>query len=222
MQDRHLGQIPLRVAVGLGTLMLITGSAAAWFAWVTPRPPVQPADENPSAVTVPPETTNPTAPPNTLKTDEPTVNQPAVQSPVQAYWLKDTGKGLDLVAVPVPVKGGDRPEAQLTAAIETLLTGTSTPTLTTTIPQGTRLNALKVKADGIHIDLSAPFTTAGGSTGSIGRVAQVLYTATSLNPEARVWLSIAGKPLETIGGEGLMLEQPLTRQMFEADFKSLN
>lgn len=56
----------------------------------------------------------------------------------------------------------------------------------------------------------------------IYRVAQVLYTAaSSLNPQAPVFLSIEGKPLNNdypLGGEGLILEYPLTRQQFKQDF----
>jgi len=47
------------------------------------------------------------------------------------------------------------------------------------------------------------------------RVAQVLYTATSLQPNAKVWIDIEGKPLEVLGGEGLLLEQPLTGKLRE-------
>jgi len=52
------------------------------------------------------------------------------------------------------------------------------------------------------------------------RVAQVLYTATSLQPNAKVWIDIEGKPLEVLGGEGLLLEQPLTRESFEKTLRS--
>jgi len=72
-----------------------------------------------------------------------------------------------------------------------------------------------IQNDGIHVDLSQEFTTGGGSASMSSRVAQVLYTATSLQPNAKVWIDIEGKPLEVLGGEGLLLEQPLTRESFE-------
>ena len=55
----------------------------------------------------------------------------------------------------------------------------------------------------------------------IYRVAQVLYTASSIEEEANVYLSIEGELLNEenpLGGEGLILAEPLTRQTFFEDF----
>ena len=61
----------------------------------------------------------------------------------------------------------------------------------------------------------------GGSSSMIYRVAQVLYTATSIDPEASVFLSIEGQPLNEnypLGGEGLLLDYPLNRKNLQQNF----
>jgi spore germination protein GerM len=101
--------------------------------------------------------------------------------------------------------------------------------LSSTIPKGTKLRSLQVKSDGVHIDLSQEFRAGGGSTSMIYRVAQTIYTATSLDPNQKVFLSIEGQSIlqrrgyandraHPLGGEGLILRQPITRNQFEADF----
>jgi spore germination protein GerM len=102
--------------------------------------------------------------------------------------------------------------------MERLLTGSANADITSAIPAETKLNKLTVQTDGVHIDLNQAFTTGGGSASMQGRLGQVIYTASSLNPQEKVWLSIEGEPLEVLGGEGLLVSQPMTRQEFDQEF----
>jgi spore germination protein GerM len=52
----------------------------------------------------------------------------------------------------------------------------------------------------------------------MGRVGQVVYTATTLNPNAKVYIEVNGKKLDVLGGEGVEVEQPLTRENFKKDY----
>jgi Sporulation and spore germination len=89
------------------------------------------------------------------------------------------------------------------------------------IPANTKLLSLEVKPDGVYVDLSEEFAKGGGSASMINRVTQVVYTATSLNPNAEVYISVAGQKLDEnnpLAGEGLMVSYPTTRQQLAVDF----
>ncbi len=225
MQDQPTTRrIPVGMMAGLSALVVTAGSATAFVAWQSATKPKSPVSAPEiSKVEPQPSPSAPVAPPPAASTQPvpqapSKIAPPAVEKTAQIYWLKGSG---ELVAAPVKLKtlgSDDRSEAFLNGAIETLLRGSPDQTLATTIPQGTQLKSLTVKPDGIHIDLSAAFKTGGGSTSMIGRVGQVLYTATSTDPSVPVFLSVGGQPLETLGGEGLMLDQPMTRQSFEKEF----
>lgn len=227
-------RIPIGVAAGLSALILTTGGATAWWTWNTvidskkdttptaiqPSPPPEPV--RPSAEVAPPVAPPATAP-STSQPVQPSQQQDTMspaKTTIQVYWLKDTGSNLELAPSQVTVDASvNRPNIVLERAFNGLLAGPTNSNVTTTIPEGTKLQSVAIQNNGIHVNLSQEFTAGGGSASMIGRVAQVLYTATSLEPGAKVWIAVEGQPLEVLGGEGLELAQPLTRQSFKNDFR---
>jgi spore germination protein GerM len=140
----------------------------------------------------------------------------------QVYWLRSDRDKLTLVAKSLPTTAkSSSPQQILTTAMQKLLAAPPSQDLSSTIPKSTKLRSLQVRSDGVRVDLSKEFRSGGGSTSIIYRVAQVIYTASSLDPNAKVFVSIEGKPIDEkhpLGGEGLILSQPITRSQFAADF----
>ncbi|WP_017297819.1 GerMN domain-containing protein [Nodosilinea nodulosa] len=223
-----LRQIPLGILTGLTTLVLASGGSVAWFTWhaLNPTPPVAEfpkidieTDPMLSLPKVADPVTAPSAEPTVPKD---TVNQPAAaEVSGQIYWLKDEGTNLKLVAQPITVAADASPSEQVTTAFKDLLSKAGDPSQEafTTIPEQTELIAATVEADGVHVDLSGSFESGGGSAAMVGRLGQVIYTATAFNPDAPVWISVDGKPLTLLGGEGLEISQPMTRSDFNEGFQ---
>ncbi|WP_427159741.1 GerMN domain-containing protein [Aliinostoc sp. HNIBRCY26] len=150
---------------------------------------------------------------------QPYTTQPGNEQTANIYWLKTNESSVELVPQPIKVAAVSQPNQVLEQALQSLLAGPTEGTNSTTIPQGTKLLGLKVDNNNeIHVNLSEDFTSGGGSTSMVGRVGQVVYTATTLNPNAKVYIEVNNKPLEVLGGEGVEIEQPLTRESFKKDY----
>ena len=145
--------------------------------------------------------------------------QPAKFSP-QIYQLEIVNGQIQLTSKTIDT-AATSPKLALTEALEKLLAQSPAFDPTTTIPAQTRLLNLDISQDGVYVDLSPEFAEGGGSSSMIYRVAQVIYTVTSIDSQAPVFLSIEGKPLNEdypLGGEGLILKYPMTRQQFNREF----
>lgn len=207
MTRQEVNRIPASAIAALTAAVVAAGGVGVWLAMNSPK------TTNPPPIANNPSVSNPVSP-----APSPSASvQPPVQQTAQIYWLKDTGTHLEIAPTALSVTTNN-PSAILEVAFTNLLAGPTDAAFSSTIPPGTKLRSVKIQNDGIHVDLSEEFTTGGGSASMMGRVAQVLYTATTLQPEGKVWLNVAGKPLEVLGGEGLELEQPLTRKSFKEDF----
>jgi spore germination protein GerM len=199
MQDQQqIRRVPLGIVAGFSAALLTAGAGVAWLIHnsmvSSPTTPVQIASPSPKPI------------------------QSVPEEKVQVYWLNNVNNKIEVVPSAITIKDADKPSEILEGAIKSLLIGPADKAFTTTIPSGTKLRKVAVEADGVRVDLSKEFTKGGGSASMTGRVAQVLYTATSLDPAARVWIEVEGKPLEVLGGEGLELDQPLTRENFKKNF----
>ena len=76
------------------------------------------------------------------------------------------------------------------------------------IPQGTKVLSVRESDKSIMIDLSSNFEAGGGTESTVYRIKQVIKTANS-NTSLPVYLYINVKQANVIGGEGIMLKQPL-------------
>lgn len=165
-----------------------------------------------------------TAPPSTsgVTTTAPTSSvTTTTRAPTTTVASTTTTSGVD---VRVYVLRGDRlviahravaGPAVLRGALLALLAGPTEAEraagATTVIPSGTTLRDVRLAGGTATVDLGAAFATGGGSFSMLARVAQVVFTATQFSTVERVVLLLEGRPIEALGGEGLVLTEPQTR-----------
>ena len=239
MKDQQkIRQVPIAVIAGVCGFVLAAGGGIAW--WTTQNPNLR-TSESSAPPTLPTASPSPSNTPSVIipvPTPSPAQTQPSQgsqsalkpQSPApmpldstaektaQVYWPKDTGGKFQIVPDKLAAQGIQKPDTAIKGAFEQLLAGPTDGKGQTEVPKGTKLESVKVLEDGVHVNLSGEFTSGGGSTSMIGRLGQVIFTATSLQPDAQVWISVDGKPLKILGGEGLEVAWPSTRSSFEKDF----
>ena len=87
--------------------------------------------------------------------------------------------------------------------------------LSTTIPPGTKLLALKIVNGIATVDLSKEFESGGGTLSMTARLAQVVFTLTQFSSIDAVTFMIDHKKVSTFGGEGIMIGTPQTRADYE-------
>jgi spore germination protein GerM len=82
----------------------------------------------------------------------------------------------------------------------------------TEIPAGTELLGVSRHGSTITVDLSQKFTHGGGSTSMTQRIEELKRTVYALDKRHQLSVSVEGKPLELLGGEGLEVNDTLKRQ----------
>lgn len=183
--------------VGTALFLLLLAGGTSWWTWQSTR------------------STDGNQPPASTQIKPTQTVQP------QIYWLRVEEQRISLIPQQVALNGALSPEQALMEGVIHLLSNSGADgQKSSAIPKGTRLLGLQVAPGSIYVNLSREFGQGGGSSSMIYRVAQILYTVTSLDPEAKVYFSVEGQPLDEnhpLGGEGLLLRYPLTRQQFAED-----
>jgi spore germination protein GerM len=211
---------------GLLLLLLSATGVGAWWAWRSKT--FIPVSQSAALTQVqkhPVDSPIVKAPPVQPQPEiSPVSKSPTIGRMPEIYRLRVENQQVRLTPTRIALDPRVSSEVALTQAMNKLLSTPQTADLSSTIPSGTRLLSLRVTPQGIYVNLSREFTQGGGSDSMINRVAQVLYTATSLDPTTKVYLLVEGQPLDEnhpLGGEGVILQQPLTRQQLAADFKDI-
>jgi spore germination protein GerM len=217
------------VAIGVSTTILVNKPSVKVSVEIDPNknsaPVTSGSQSNPSESPIA-TNSSPTVSTPATGTASPVVKPiPVPENNVNVYKVDSTSKGIKAVPSNIPVKETTKTaEENLRSAFGELLniksSGKNTKEVSA-IPKGTKLLSLKTAANGIYVDLSKEFEQGGGTNSMQSRLLQVVYTATAFDPTAEVFLSVEGKKLETLGGEGIEIPTPLTRQSVKATSDSL-
>lgn len=85
---------------------------------------------------------------------------------------------------------------------------------TSEIPQSTKLLSIRESSNSVMIDLSSDFESGGGAESTYMRIKQVIKTVNSYS-SIPTYLYINGRQANVIGGEGVMLKQPLNERSLD-------
>ncbi len=160
--------------------------------------------------TLPPATTSTVTATSSLATTTTTVPITATESAIYLFFEGyPVAPGPYLAAV--SRHGVDDLDEALTALLEGATADEAAMGLSSTIPEGTELLGVEVSNGIAYVDLSGEFESGGGSLSIMGRVAQVVYTATRFDEVDSVRFQLEGAPLDVLGGEGLIIDEPQAR-----------
>ncbi len=150
--------------------------------------------------------------PETTTLAETTTTLPTVTEEFPVYFFFD---GFPVepgpYLAPIARSGSGEIGDTLAALLEGVTDAEAEMGLSSPIPEGTTLLGVEVADGTAAIDLSAEFESGGGSLSVLGRVAQVVYTATWFDGVDSVEFLIDGIAVDVLTGEGLVVDRPQTR-----------
>ena len=83
------------------------------------------------------------------------------------------------------------------------------------IPSGTKLLSVVDAEDKIIINMNDDFQYGGGTESINNRLRQLVKTVVAIQPDKNIYLYIEGKQVDVMGGDGVMITQPLNISEFD-------
>lgn len=133
---------------------------------------------------------------------------------VNIYFVKINDDGSKYIAVSRPVA---KDQIAFDVAVKELLKGPNETEkkngIYSEIPTDTKLIEIKNKGKKLIINLSREFEFGGGADSMKRRVNQLIKTTTEAAKNKKVYLELEGEEADVIGGEGIILKQPLDKSL---------
>jgi germination protein M len=165
-----------------------------------------------TTATAPPGESTTTTVPTTAPTDSTTTTTAQDTVTVNVYFSRDQLICTAARSIPETQQVG-------AAAMQALLQG-PTPAeeewgVVTSVPEGTTFLGLTI-ADGVAtVDLSKEYASGGGTLSMLMRLAEVVFTLTQFPTVDGVSFKLDGEPIDVLGGEGIIIDHPMTRADYE-------
>lgn len=158
------------------------------------------------------------------ETQQPEVEKPTVEKPVEKVYVNIffIGQNANKEEVYKAVNreyDKDVDGSKIKFAIQSLIAGPKqnerAKGVYSEIPAGTRIISINETSDKVVINLNSAFETGGGTESIYKRLNQIIKTA-KRNTNKPVYLYIEGNKAEVIGGEGIMITQPLSENSLDS------
>jgi spore germination protein GerM len=171
-----------------------------------------------TAAPSPASKTTPSAQSSPQPATPPSAGQPAVKSrPALLYFVRIDDDGIIVrQEVSRQIPASDQP---LTDALAALIAGPSEAELRrhllSLVPQGTKLLSVQVRGSTAFLNFNEAFMyNHYGIEGYAGQLKQIVYTATAFSSVQDVQILIEGERHDYLGGEGVYIGRPLSRNSF--------
>ncbi len=192
----------------IGFCMVVVVGLIA-FNVLMPKPEIKPEDVQVSERSVQEEVIETPAPSETAKTQKEYINvyfigknehNEEVYKAVKREYSKDIDGSKIKYAVSSLIRGPKPEEKQRGVYTE--------------IPSGSEVISITEQKDKVIVNLNSSFVTGGGTDSLYKRLYQLIKTV-HLNSTLPVYLYIDGQRADVVGGEGIMLSQPLTNSSLD-------